>query len=438
MLDRKEDLSVQETMQQTATLGRRKRLKRWIVVGVLLLGAAMVIVFGKFRGAPDAVAFQTRPVQRGDLVITVTATGNLEATNEVEVGSELSGIIKSMTADYNDTVKAGQPLAYLDDAKYTAAVMKSKAEVASAQAAHKEAQATLKADLKKLQRYRKTRELTAGKLPSLEDLETAEADFERAEAALDSAAAAIAVAKASLKSDETDLAKTVIYSPINGVVLSRDVEPGQTVAASLEAPVLYTLAEDLRHMELQVDVDEADVGQVREGQTAHFSVDAYPERTFAARITQVRYGAEENDGVVTYTCMLSVDNADLLLLPGMTATANIVVEKVENRLLVPNTALRFTPPRPSGGPPPGKGRGRGLLASLMPGPPRHPGARKSGADGPPMAPDFDRPAVWVLRDGHPMPVPVEKGLSDGVLTAVTSDELQAGTPLIVSTVTTDG
>lgn len=436
MRDKDENLTVTETLDQMATVGRRRRRTWWIIAGILFL-AALAPAWGRIRGAPDDITFQTRPVQVGDLVMTVTATGNLAATNEVEVGSELSGIIESMTANYNDTVERGAPLAYLDAAKYEAAVMKSTAEVASAKAGYKEAEATRAAARKRLARYRKTRELTGGKLPSLEDLEAAEADFDRAEASVASAAAAIAVAEAALQSDETDLAKTVIYSPIDGVVLSRDVEPGQTVAASLEAPVLYTIAEDLRRMKLMVDVDEADVGQVRVGQTAHFTVDAYPERTFAARITQVRYGAEENDGVVTYTCMLSVDNADLLLLPGMTATASIIVKKIANSLLVPNTALRFRPPAP----PSEKkqeGQGRGLLGALMPGPPPRPGAKKAGPGGMPPTPGSDSPTVWVLRDGHPMPVVVEKGPSDGVQTAVTSRELEAGAPLIVNAITSGG
>ena len=216
----------------------------------------------------EQVNFRTTPVQRGDLMVTVTATGNLEATNQVDVGSELSGRIIKMTADYNDTVSENQPLAYLDDSKYRATVAKSRSGVATAKANYQEVLATQSACEKKLDRYRKTRDLTHGKLPSLEDMEETEADCLRADAAVAAAQAAIDSAQASLDSDVSDLKKTVIYSPINGVVLSKNVEVGQTVAASLEAPVLYTLAEDLRNMELLVDVDEADVGQVREGQSA--------------------------------------------------------------------------------------------------------------------------------------------------------------------------
>ena len=426
--------SAKETLAQMKTSHGRKRIKRWLIgLGLLLIVAAFILVGNHHRTA-GTTHYQMQAVQKGDLVITVTATGNLEATNQVEVGSELSGIITAMTADYNDTVEANQPLAYLDDAKYKAAVMKSRAEVASAKANHQEALATRHANQKTVARYRKTRELTNGKLPSLEDLEQAEADLERSVAAVEAAAASIDIASAALQENETDLKKTVIYAPISGIVLSRDVEPGQTVAASLEAPVLYTLAEDLRHMELQVDVDEADVGQVKEGQPATFTVDAYPDRTFSATITQVRFGAEETDGVVTYKTVLQVENPDLLLRPGMTATANIIIQRTERQLLVPNTALRFTPPQPPSAQP----NKRNLLGKLMPGPPRHQAPKKhTGGAGPPV--DAEKPAcVWVLKNDQPVPMMVRPISTDGVLTAVTSPDLHEGTPLIVSVLTTKG
>lgn len=429
-------LSTQETVEKFATTRKRGRLKLFLGLAVLIcLTLTVLAIAGNFGETEKAIQFRTQPVKTGDLKITVTATGNLEATNQVEVGSELSGIITSMTADYNDEVREGEALAYLDNAKFTATVMKSRAEVASAQANYAEALATRIANQKTLARYRKTHELTKGKLPALEVLEQAEADLDKSEAAVKAAAAAIEMAKASLKSDETDLEKTIIYAPIGGIVLSRDVEPGQTVAASLSAPVLYTLAEDLRHMELQVDVDEADVGMVREGQGATFTVDAYPEHTFEAKIIQVRYGAETTDGVVTYKTVMAVENPDLLLRPGMTATAEIIVENVENALLVPNAALRFAPPRPSEG----RAPEGGLLKSLIPGPPRRSGGRKGG---PASNSNPDREGgkarVWVLKENHPVPIPVKKIASDGVHTAVAAPELQDGMEIILNQITTQG
>jgi HlyD family secretion protein len=426
--------AVKTIMDAVAATGSRRRRRYWIAGALAGVVVIVLVLAGSLRGANDAVRYRTEPVRKGSLVITVSATGNLAATNEVEVGSELSGIIKTMTADYNDTVKKGQPLAYLDDAKYRAAVMKSRAQVASAEASYREAVAIRSAAEKNLARYRRTRELTGGKMPSLETVETSEAEFDRTTAAVASAAAAIDVARATLQSDETDLKKTVIYSPINGIVLSRDVEPGQTVAASLSAPVLYTLAEDLRRMELQVDVDEADVGQVREGQSATFTVDAYPDRTFAATITQVRYGSETTDNVVTYKSVLQVENQDLLLRPGMTATASIVVHKVENTLLVPTAALRFSPAPASG-----SGEKRSLLERLMPGPPRRRTTRNSGsAAAAKPSPASATAQVWVLEDSRPVPVAVARGASDGVVTAVTADALKPGTPLIVSALAAKG
>ena len=405
-----------------------KRKKRFFVYGTMVLVATALVVIWSLTGRATTLQYKTEPVTRGEMVVSVTATGNLAATNQVDVGSELSGIIKTVAVDFNDVVTAGQPIARLDSAKFAAAVEKSKAEVAAAEAGYLEAVATRKEKEKTLQRYRKTRQLTNGKMPSLEDLEKAEADLDRARAAIISASAAIDKAAASLKADQTDLEKTVVYSPINGIVLSRDVEPGQTVAASLQSPVLFTVAEDLRQMELQVDVDEADVGQVKEGQTAVFSVDAYPEQTFNARITQVRYGAETTDGVVTYKAVLKVENPDLFLRPGMTATAEITVLKIENALLVPNTALRFTPQRNEK-----KKESRGVIGSLMPGPRRSATSKKAVE-----TPGRNQHQVWVLKDHLPSPVSVSRGATDGMRTVITSGDLQPGMGVVVSAVSSDG
>ena len=424
------DISASEMMAQVEKASGRRRRISWISGTIILFVIGGVIASWAVGGKEAPIRFDTRPVHRGNLVVTVNATGNLEAINQVEVGSELSGTITRMTADYNDTVNRGEPLAYLDDAKYSAAVMKSKAEVAAARADHQEAVATRKADEKKVLRYRMTRELTNGKLPSLEDLEQAEADLERSTAVVVSAAAAIDSARANLRSGEADLKRTIIYAPISGIVLSRDVEPGQTVAASLEAPVLYVLAEDLHHMELQVDVDEAHVGQVREGQSATFTVDAYPDHSFAAQITQVRYGSETTDGVVTYKTVLRVENPDLLLRPGMTATADIVVQKVEDTLLVPNAALRFSPPAPADG---GR-RNQSLLDSLLPRPP-HRRVSKNGSARTVKDAEGAQAKVWVLKKGQPVLVPVEKVATDLALTAVRSPQLQEGAEVVVNAIT---
>jgi HlyD family secretion protein len=230
--------------------------------------------------------------------------------------------------------------------------------------------------------------------------------------------AEVARAQATLSLNRSDREKAVILSPVNGVVLTRQIEPGQTVAANFEAPVLFILAEDLSQLELQVDVDEADVGQVREGQEAVFTVDAYPEKHFPATITQVRYGSKTTEGVVTYTTVLKVNNDDLSLRPGMTATAVITTRKAEAALLVPCAALRFEPPQaPAAAPASGK---RSVLSSLIPHPPR----RESKVNAAPR--NGREQKVHVLQDGQLRAVPVATGLTDGSLTEIRSGLLEPG------------
>ncbi len=249
------------------------------------------------RDATNNVQYKTQDARRGNLIITVSATGNLEPTNQVDVGSELSGIIDSVRVDYNDRVKAGQILAELDTDKLRAQVLQSEAALAAAEAKVRESQATVLETKLKFQRCQR---LAEKQLCAQEEVDTDSAAYKRAQAGEGSARAQVSEARAKLDADRTNLAKTAIHSPIDGIVLVRNVEPGQTVAATLQAPVLFTLAEDLAKMELHVDVDEADVGLVKAGQTATFAVDAYPDRSFPAHITQVRYGSQTVDGVVTY------------------------------------------------------------------------------------------------------------------------------------------
>jgi len=351
----------------------------------------------------------------------------------VDVGSELSGTIETVLVDDNDRVSKGQVLARLDIAKLRDQIAKSKAGIASAEAKVLQTVATVKEARANLGRLRQVAKLSGGKVPAPTELETAEATLERAIADEASARAAVEEARATLRSNETDLAKASIRSPIDGVVLERKVEPGQTVAASLQAPVLFTLAENLAQMELQVDVDEADVGQVRDGQSAAFTVDAYPNRSYPARIRQVRFGAETVNNVVTYKTILNVDNDDLSLRPGMTATAEIVTTERENVLLVPNAALRFTPPQPAEAPPQpaeAQSSGGGLVASLLPRPPRSLAPRRQSANA--KGSKSAARQIWILRDGQPVAVPVTVGSSDGRMTEVTGEGLEPGLSVITA------
>ena len=403
-------------------------LIRWLLVASVLaaLGVGGLAFFRSRAETQAAPRYQTETVNRSNLRVTVSATGKLAPVNEVEVGSELSGTIEAVFVDYNDRVKKGQVLARLDLAKLQDAIAKAKAALASADAKVLQTVATVQEARANLKRLRQVAKLSGGKVPSPAELETAEATQQRAIADEASARAAVDEARATLRSSETDLTKASIRSPIDGVVLARSVEPGQTVAASLQAPVLFTLAENLAQMELQVDVDEADVGQVQKGQAATFTVDAYPNRQFPATIDLVRFGSETVDNVVSYKTILNVDNDDLSLRPGMTATAEIVTAERENVLLVPNAALRFTPPQSTTDAQPST-RG-GLLASLLPRPPR-PQTKKSVTETP------DKSAaqrVWVLRDGQPVAIPVTAGQSDGRMTEVTGADLAAGMPVITT------
>ncbi len=403
------------------------RARRWAAWGTAAVAVAAVgIVWWVARSGSEQVRYATQPVTRGDLTVTVSATGSLEPTNQVDVGIEVSGTIKTVEADYNDRVKIGQVLARLDTTKLETQVLQTQAALESAKAKVQQAQASVQEARTQLARLLRVQELSRGKVPSQQDMDTAHAALERAQADEASARAVVSQTQATLDANRTDLSKAVIRSPINGVILERSVEPGQTVAASFQAPVLFTIAEDLTRMELQVDVDEADVGQVRAGQEATFTVDAYPDRSFPARITAVYFGSQTVDGVVTYRAVLKVDNADLSLRPGMTATAVVTVKKVENALLVPNAALRFTPPEPEQTDLSGGGS---LIGRLFPRPP-HPNAQPR-----PNADAKGAQRVWTLRNGQPEAVAITTGATDGVMTEVTGGALEPGTSVITEAIT---
>ncbi len=405
--------------------GRRGRNRRVLLVGGLLAVAAAVAALplarpGSRAGGPQ---LRTEDVTRGDLTVTVSATGNLQPTNQVDVGSEISGLVESVFVDDNDRVKAGQVLARLDVSKLQDQVVNARAGLASAEARVLQTVASVQETRANLTRLREVAELSGGKVPAKAELETAEATAARAVAEEASARAAVEQCRAALSSAEINLAKASIRSPIDGIVLARKVEPGQTVAASFQAPVLFTLAEDLAQMELQADVDEADVGQVREGQPATFTVDAYANREYPARVERVGYGSQTKEGVVSYKTVLTVDNDDLSLRPGMTATADITTIQRRGALLVPNAALRFSPPVAAA---PQKQSGS-LFARLLPGPPDAVSKSDRGGSG-----NDGAQKVWVVRDGLPVAVPVAIGPSDGHLTEVTSAELQAGMKVVTA------
>ncbi|WP_303722642.1 efflux RND transporter periplasmic adaptor subunit [Malonomonas rubra] len=400
--------------------GRRSKKSWWWLLGLPALVVVAVLFFLITEEEKTVPVYSTRDIKTGKLVVTVTATGNLQPTNQVEVGSELSGIVEEIFVDVNDHVKSGQVLAQLDRSKLNDAVTMSRANLVAAQAQVLQAEATAEEARAALGRYQRVAELSGGKVPSKNEMDVAEATLKRAEANVSSANAGVLQAEANLQSDETNLEKARIRSPIDGVVLERDIDPGQTVAASFQAPVLFLLAEDLSKMELHVDIDEADVGQVKEGQTATFSVDAWPGRQYEAVITRVEYGSQETDGVVSYRTVLAVKNDDLSLRPGMTGTADITTLIHENAVLVPNAALRFTPPVASGEESKQSGS---VVMKLFPRPRMQSHKKQIASNG-------ASPRVWVLQEERPMAIDVTVGSTDGQSTEILDGSLKPGMQVI--------
>lgn len=347
------NVDLNEFLSQS-TPSRWQRWRRRTLVGIpLLLGALLLVRC--FR-PPPAVQYVTTPVIRHNLDVVITATGNLAPTVQVNVGSEESGLVDHVYVQNNDRVVKGQPLAQLDLSRLRDALLQSRASLQAALASVASARATVAQTSATLARQRTVYQLSGGKVPSRTEIDIASADAARAAANLNQAQAQVSLARANMSTSQTNLAKGTIYAPVTGVVLSRQVELGQTVAASFNVATLFTIAQDLSSMKLQVKVDEADVAELHPGARAAFTVDAYPGRSFPAIVTRVDVGANATpiatsagttptttSNVVSYTAELAVNNAGGLLRPGMTATASIVTETAPNQLLVASAALRFKP-----------------------------------------------------------------------------------------------
>lgn len=395
-----------------------RRASLWIGLTAVVLAAGGWWLWQQRAADAALPRYAATPISRGTLAITVTATGTLQPTRSVNVGSELSGTVIRVLVDVNDRVKRGQVLVELDASKLRDAVAGARAELDVALAKERQADATLTEQRASLARLEEVSRLSGGKVPSAAELDSARAGVERAVADRAAAVAAVVQVRSALSTNETNLSKSAIRSPFDGIVLSRNVEPGNAVAASLQAVTLFTLAEDLTKMKLSVNVDEADVGQLRDGQRARFTVAAQPGRQYPAVVTRVAFGSTTTDNVVTYTTQLDVQNADLTLRPGMTATATIAATERPDVLLVPNSALRYTPAN-------GKAAaGSTLVSRLMPRPPGM-GARRSGAPA-----GGNEGTVWVLKDGVPVALKVTKGLSDGRQTEVSGDGVVEGLPVV--------
>jgi HlyD family secretion protein len=416
------------------------------IAGLVGLVLVLLLVSRCFTGTA-AGGYATETVRRGNLRVTVSATGNLQPTNEVQVGSEQSGLVKQVFVDNNDRVTAGQPLARLDTARLQDALVQAQAGLAAAQAQVATARASAANARANLARQEEVWRVSNHRVPSETELDAARADNQRGIAGVNAAQAQVMQAQAQVSSAQTNLSKATIYSPVTGVVLSRQIDPGQTVAASFQAPVLFTIAEDLAAMKLEVRVDEADVGQVHAGQRATFTVDAYPGRTFPAMVTRVDVGANASGSttsgssaatsagtgsVVAYTAILAVQNPELILRPGMTATAEIVTTERANALLVPNAALRWSPERDAA-----SQRTQGGVTSVLV--PRIGRGGRGGRGGPGgggrevSIGRGSRQTVYVLgADGNPAPVRVVVGESNGSETEITGGDLREGQEVITA------
>jgi HlyD family secretion protein len=368
--------------------------------------------------------YVTETAERGDLTLTVSANGTIQPTRAINIGSELSGTVLEVRVDVNDRVKKGQVMVVLDTAKLRDQILRSTATLASANAQVALTEATAREAQATLARLQEVARISGGRVPSHAELDSAQAGQDRAVASVASAHAGVSDAEAALALDHINLSKASITAPADGMVLTRAVDPGNAVAATLQAVTLFTLAEDLAKLRLWVYVDEADVGSVKAGQSATFTVSAYPTRKFPAKITRVGFGSTITDNVVTYLTYLDVDNADMSLRPGMTASASIVAMQHTKVLLVPNTALRFSPTSAAAAAAAAAAKG-GAFANMGP---RMPGGnRHSAAQG---ASTAGAKEVWVLRQGNAVAVAVVPGISDGHRTEITGGDLEPGMQVI--------
>jgi len=431
--------------------------RTWIALAVVVAAAG---AFLAFRGRDKEIQYQTTSLERGDIVDVVGATGTLQAVTTVQVGSQVSGTVDSLGADFNSRVKKDQVIARLETSTFDARLSQARANLVAARANVEKARATV-SDTK--QKYDRAKELSAQQLLPQSDLETAKSNYEGAVASIQGAEAAVAQAAAAVQQSQVDLTHTVIRAPIDGVVVARNVDVGQTVAASLQAPTLFVIANDLTHMQVNASIDEADIGRVHTGQDVTFHVDAYPNETFTGRVEQVRLQPITVQNVVTYNTLIAVDNPGGRLMPGMTATVSLIIQKREDVLRLPAAALRFRPEgwQPggrragpgapgggAGGPAAAAGQGGGAASSSSaaasaPGAgPGGPGGGRGGSGGGrgggqggwggggAGGPGGGRAMVFVPGpDGKPKPQPIRTGINDGQWVEVVSG-LEDGAQII--------
>ena len=371
-------------------------MKKIVIISGILIVIA-IAGFILFRGNGNEPKFRTDKIIRGDIEMAVTATGTVNPVTTVLVGTQVSGTIKKLYVDFNSPVKKGQLIARIDPALFEAQVNQAKANLLSAKANLEKAKATL-VDAKRT--MDRNKELFSKNLVARSDLDTAETNYETADASVIAAKSQVAQTEAALNLAGTNLRYTKIVSPVDGIVVSRNVDVGQTVAASFQTPTLFTIAQDLTKMQIDTSVDEADIGKIKVGQDVEFTVEAYPDITFKGRVWQIRNAPITVQNVVTYDVVINVDNPELKLKPGMTANVSIIVSIKKDVLKIPNAALRFKPAE--------KGK-----TAVQP--------KGSG--------------VWILEQGKLKRLPISIGISDGNYTELVSGGIKEGQELIVESLT---
>ena len=368
--------------------------RRWskrtigVLAALVLLSIGAVVWFQSAAGRPQ---YRTAPVERGEVVATVSASGTLNAVTTVQVGSQVSGKIKHLYADFNSRVEKGQLIARIDPDTFEAKVNQAKADVDNARVAVKDAK--IKRD---------------SRAALFQEGGTSQEEWDSAQASYDSAAARLEAALAALRAAQVDLDRTYIHAPVNGVVIARNVDVGQTVAASLQAPILFLIAEDLKKMQVDTNVDEADISRIQVDQQTSFTVDAFPGEVFNGQAVQIRQAPIVQQNVVTYNVVVAVVNPDLKLKPGLTANVRILVDRRANALKIPNAALRFRPPSPDG----------------------EPLAAQEKTRGPSQ--------IWILDEGRLSGVAVKLGLNDEYFTEVLEGDVKEGQSVVVGLGARDG
>jgi len=407
-----QDIQAALALDRPRPAGRRLL---WIALALCVAAGVAYAGYSYFARPAARISYVTAPAETGDLTVRVSATGTLQPLIQVDISSELSGVVRSVAVEENTRVKKGDVLAELDTTRLMAQIERAQASVKAAEANVLEARTSLDEAERALAR---SQQLASRGMVSDQALETATSTRDRTESSVASAEANLAIAEAELKLQQADLEKSRIYAPIDGIVLTRSVDPGQTVASSFQAPVLFVIAASLDSMELKAAIDEADIGGVKPGQKATFTVDAFPERRFEAEIRDISYASATTEGVVTYDARLEVDNSQLLLRPGMTATVSVVTREAKDVVTVPAAAFRFRPASVE------QQRGFSLRNIFAPRVRMGP-SRRTGDS----APQEGTRVLYVLREGRPEPVNVRTGASDGDRIEIVSG-LEAGDPVI--------